>query len=327
MPNLATGAFLNLYQARESRHCARRERRKMEQATNRPAAAIGYIVLAMALFSGMDAVAKWLVAGYSIFEILAMRGIFSLVFLMPLLIRDHGVTGIMRTSNLKGQLLRSAFGIGAMFGFFAALREMKLADATAIGFGGSLFMAALSVPLLGERVGLRRWIAILFGFCGVLVIVQPGANTFQPASLLVVLSALLYALMMISTRWLSRTESNVSMVFYHSLASTVIGAVALPFVWVTPTLMDWGLFAVMGIFATIAHLGIAQAFRLAPVAVVGPFEYSTLLWATIIGYVVWDEFPGRNVWYGSVILVMAGIYILYRETRLAAEAKRAKVRG
>ena len=291
--------------------------------TDRPAAAIGYIVVAMAVFSGMDAVAKWLVADFSIFQILAMRGVFSIALLLPFLIRSHGVAGILRTQNLRGQVLRSFLGVGAMFGFFGALREMKLADATAIGFSGSLFMAALSVPLLKERVGLRRWLAILFGFCGVLIIVQPGTSAFQFASLYVVMSALLYALMMIATRWLTRTETNVSMVFYHSLVSTVIGFAALPFVWVTPNLIEWSLFAVMGVFATIAHLAIAQAFRLAQVAIVGPFEYSTLLWATIIGYVVWQEVPGPNVWYGSVMLVLAGIYILYRETKLASNARRA----
>lgn len=297
----------------------------MNPAVNRPAAGIGYIVGAMALFSGMDAVAKWLVEDFSIFQILAMRGIFSVVLLVPILTHQHGLTGIVRTSNLTGQILRSMCGIGAMFGFFAALRYLPLADATAIGFSGSLFMAALSVPLLGERVGFKRWVAILFGFCGVLIIVQPGSATFQVASLLVILSALLYALMMIATRWLSRTESNVSMVFYHSLVSTLIGFVALPFVWVTPSLLDWVLFAVLGIFATIAHLAIAQAFRLAPVAIVGPFEYSTLLWATVIGYIVWNEFPGPSVWYGSIILVLAGLFILYRETRLAA-AERSKLK-
>ena len=291
-------------------------------STDKPAAAIGYIVLAMAVFAGMDAVAKWLVADFSIFQILAMRGIFSIAFLLPLLVRGHGIAGILRTQNLKGQVMRSLLGVGAMFGFFGALREMKLADATAIGFSGSLFMAALSVPLLKERVGPRRWLAILFGFGGVLVIVQPGTSAFQAASLYVVISALLYALMMIATRWLSRTETNVSMVFYHSLVSTVIGFAALPFVWVSPDLADWGLFAVMGVFATIAHLAIAQAFRLAQVAIVGPFEYSTLLWATIIGYVVWQEVPGPNVWYGSVMLVLAGVYILYRETKLASDTRR-----
>jgi drug/metabolite transporter (DMT)-like permease len=289
---------------------------------NRPAAGIGYIVIAMALFTGMDAVAKWLVANYSIFQILALRGIFSIILLLPFLVRSKGITGVLRTQNLKGQILRSLLGVGAMFGFFTALRQMQLADAVAIGFSGSLFMAALSVPLLGERVGPRRWAAILVGFCGVLIIVQPGSSTFQAASLLVLLSALFYALMMIATRWLSRTESNVSMVFYHSLVATLIGVVVLPFVWVKPTPVDWVLFAFMGLFATLAHLAIAQAFRSAPVAVVGPFEYSTLLWATIIGFFVWQEVPGSNVWYGSVLLVAAGIYILYRETRLAAEARR-----
>jgi drug/metabolite transporter (DMT)-like permease len=290
---------------------------------NRPAAGIGYAVIAMALFSAMDAVGKWLVADFSTFQVLAMRGVFSIILLMPFLVRGAGIVGVLRTQNLKGQIFRSLLGVGAMFGFFSALRYLPLADATAIGFAGSLFMAALSVPLLGERVGPRRWAAILVGFSGVLIIVQPGSSAFQVASLLVVLSAFLYAMMMIATRWLSRTESNVSMVFYHSLVATFIGLVALPFVWVTPSLLDWVLFAVMGAFATLAHLALAQAFRLAPVAVVGPFEYSTLLWATIIGFVVWQEVPGPNVWYGSVLLVAAGIYILYRETKIASDARRA----
>jgi len=133
----------------------------------------------------------------------------------------------------------------------------------------------------------------------------------------------LYALMMISTRWLSRTETNASMVFYHSLVSTLIGLVALPFIWVSPSSTEWMLFAAMGGVGTLAHLAIAQAFRLAQVAIVGPFEYSTLLWATIIGFVVWREVPGANVWYGSSILVIAGLYILYREAKLSSQARRA----
>ncbi len=289
---------------------------------NRPAAGIGYAVIAMALFSAMDAVGKWLVADFSTFQVLALRGLFSIVLLLPFLVRGTGIVGVLRTQNLKGQILRSLLGVGAMFGFFSALRYLPLADATAIGFSGSLFMAALSVPLLGERVGIRRWAAILVGFGGVLIIVQPGSSAFQVASLLVLLSALLYALMMIATRWLSRTESNVSMVLYHSLVATVIGVAALPFVWISPDPLEWGLFAVMGIFATLAHLALAQAFRLAPVAVVGPFEYSTLLWATIIGFIVWQEVPGPNVCYGSVLLVAAGIFILYRETKIASDARK-----
>ncbi len=289
---------------------------------NRPAAGIGYAVIAMALFSAMDAVGKWLVADFSTFQVLALRGLFSIILMLPFLVRRTGIVGVLRTKNLKGQILRSLLGVGAMFGFFSALRFLPLADATAIGFSGSLFMAALSVPLLGERVGPRRWAAILVGFSGVLIIVQPGSSAFQAASLLVLLSALLYALMMIATRWLSRTESNVSMVFYHSLVATAIGFAAMPFLWVAPALEDWLLFAVMGVFATLAHLSLAQAFRLAPVAVVGPFEYSTLLWATLIGFFVWQEVPGPAVWYGSVLLVAAGIYILYRETKLASDARR-----
>lgn len=289
---------------------------------NRPAAGIGYAVIAMALFSAMDAVGKWLVADFSTFQVLALRGLFSIILMLPFLVRRTGIVGVLRTKNLKGQILRSLLGVGAMFGFFSALRFLPLADATAIGFSGSLFMAALSVPLLGERVGPRRWAAILVGFSGVLIIVQPGSSGFQAASLLVLLSALLYALMMIATRWLSRTESNVSMVFYHSLVATAIGFAAMPFLWVAPALEDWLLFAVMGVFATLAHLSLAQAFRLAPVAVVGPFEYSTLLWATLIGFFVWQEVPGPTVWYGSVLLVAAGIYILYRETKLASDARR-----
>jgi drug/metabolite transporter (DMT)-like permease len=126
--------------------------------------------------------------------------------------------------------------------------------------------------------------------------------------------------MMIAARWMADTESNVSMVFYLSLLAAAVGAVGAPFVWIDPSAFDWALLAVVGLATLLGHLCLIQSFRIAPVAVVAPFEYSALLWATGFGLVIWNDLPGPHVWIGSAILIAAGLYVLYREARLARSA-------
>ena len=275
---------------------------------------IGLVLTAMFLFTATDAMAKWLVAGYSVLQIVAFRGALSLLILTPIALRGKGVAAL-RTPYVGMQLLRGVFGLVSLAAFIVALRVVPLGDAAALGFSGSLMMAGLSALILRERVSLKRWAAILVGFVGVLVIVQPGTSAFQPASLLVLLSALCYALMMITTRWLTRTVGTVSMVFYHSLVPAVVGGIALPFVWVAPTELDLGLLIATGLAGVLGHVLVAQAYRFAPVATLAPFDYSALLWATLAGLIVWGETPGTAVWTGSAILIAAGLYIIYGERR------------
>jgi drug/metabolite transporter (DMT)-like permease len=281
---------------------------------DRPLIGIAFLVFGVGLFSLMDASGKFLVGDYSVFQIVAVRGAVSVAILAPLLFREHGVN-LLRANRPVRLILRSALGVAAMLIFFTGIRYLPLADATAIGFSGAIFMTVFSAVFLHEKVEWQRWAAIIMGFAGALVVAQPGADTFHWAGLLMLLCAFLYAGMMTMTRVLARTESNATMVFYHSVFSTFVGFVALPFVWVTPGWNEWMLMIGMGVLATAGHMIFAQAFREAPVSVLAPFEYTALVWASLLGFFVWGDVPGPNVWLGSIILIFAGLYILYRETR------------
>jgi drug/metabolite transporter (DMT)-like permease len=282
--------------------------------SDRPLLGIVLVMIAMFLFSATDAMAKWLVAGYSVFQIIAFRGVLSLAVLTPPLLRGRG-RAALRTPHVGMQMLRGVLGLVSLVSFVVALREVPLADAAALGFSGSLMLTALSAVILREPVSIRRWGAILVGFAGVLVIVQPGSTAFQWSSLLVLLSALCYALMMIATRWLTRSVGNLSIVFYHSLVAAVVGLAALPFVWVDPGPLDLALLVATGLAGIVGHIVVAQAYRLAPVATLAPFDYSALLWATLAGIAIWGESPGSMVWLGAAILVAAGLYIIYGERK------------
>ncbi|MSO65804.1 MAG: DMT family transporter [Alphaproteobacteria bacterium] len=279
----------------------------------RSLAAIGLVLFAMFLFSSTDAMAKWLVAGYSIFQIFLFRGLLSLALLTPILVRRHGVAAAFRTGHLGVQLLRGGFGALSLGAFVLALQTVPLAEASALGFSGSLMLTALSALVLKEKVGVKRWIAVTTGFLGVLIIVQPGTSAFQPASLLVLLSSFSYASMMIATRWLTRTEGNVSMVFYHSTVAAALGCIVVPFVWVTPNGLDLVLLIATGLAGTFGHLALTQAYRNAAVATLAPFDYSALVWVTLLGFAVWGDVPGPLVWLGAAVIVGAGLYVVHGE--------------
>lgn len=281
---------------------------------DRPLIGIAFLIFGVGLFSLMDASGKFLVGSYSVFQIVAIRGVVSVAILAPILFREHGVN-VLRAGRPLSLILRSGLGVAAMLLFFTGIHYLPLADATAIGFSGAIFMTVFSAIFLREKVEWQRWTAIALGFVGALVVARPGSETFHWAGLLLLLCAFLYAGMMTMTRFLARSESNATMVFYHSVISTLVGAVVLPFIWVTPGWGELMLMVGMGVLATAGHMIFAQAFREAPVSVLAPFEYTALLWASLLGFFVWGDVPGINVWAGSVILIVAGLYILYRESR------------
>ena len=293
----------------------------MSASTKGPAAedrigfGIGCALVGLFGMAVMDACAKFLGAGYAVSQvILARNGIGALAVLVFVLLSGSGFACLMPRRPLL-LALRTLVNLGAAFLFFTGLRYLPLADAFAIAFAAPLFITALSMPVLGERVGLRRWAAVVAGFLGVLVVVQPGTESFRVEALLPLGAALCYALAMLIGRKMTRDMSTAAITFWPCLGLAAITLVMMPFQWQTPTLTDGALFVFMGIIGTGGMALITQGYRYAPAAVIAPFDYSVLIWGVILGWAVWQDIPAPNVWAGAAILVASGLYILHRETR------------
>jgi len=282
---------------------------------------IAFMLLAVVVFSTQDALIKWLSPTYPVMELVFFRSLFAFVPLLPAIIRSGRAA--IHTDRPLGQAGRALVGLVSMIGFFWCFGHMPLADVFGIAFASPLFVTALSVPLLGERVGIRRWSAVSVGFIGVLIMVRPDSGIVGWASWVALFSTFLYALALIFLRSLGRSESTVSIVFYVTLTTTVASALTLPFQWVTPNPFDWVLLVAIGLMGGSAQLAITRAFRLAPAAVVAPFDYTALVYVGIIGYVVWGEMPTVVFLIGAAIVIASGLYILYRETKLARPAAAA----
>lgn len=263
----------------------------------------------------MDACAKLLGEGYAISQIiLARNGVGALVVLAFALVGGGGL-GSLRTRRIGLLFARTAFSLAAGFLFFTSLRYLPLADAFAIAFTAPLFITALSVPFLGEHVGIRRLAAVVFGFAGVLVVIQPGTTSFRLEALLPLGAAFSYALTMLVSRRMTRDMTTSAIMFWSSLGAALAALTLMPSQWLTPGPGDLGLFLFMGLIGTLGMALITQGYRFAPAAVIAPFDYSALLWAIILGWLIWGDVPGPHVWLGSSILIASGLYILHRETR------------
>jgi len=284
-----------------------------DNSDDHPALGIVLMLAGVAGFAVMDAIIKWLTADYPVPQVVALRSWFGLPLLCMLALRGGGLKSL-KTRRPLVHIGRYSLVLILSFSFFWGLSQMKLVDAIAISFAAPIFIAVFSVLLLKEPVGLHRWAAIGVGFCGVLIILRPGLGVFQWASLVVLGSVLAYALLMITTRAFKSTESTAALMLYPQLGISLTGIVIAPMFWVTPNLGDLGLFALAGLFGSVGVMCLTHAFRLAPVATVTPFEYSALIWATLLGYLLWDELPDSYTLIGAGIVISSGLYIIYRET-------------
>lgn len=278
---------------------------------------IFYAILGVASMSLLDSVVKFLTNGYNVWQLVFFRNIFGLLVILLILWRTDGFRKLATRQYLL-QGLRSIFSLGASFTFFIGLRYLPLAEAFAITFAGPIFITALSVPMLKEKVGIRRWSAVLVGLVGVVMMLRPGAAVFQPAALLPLSAALCYAMVMLVTRKMADRDSTMTMLFWTALSGSIVTAVALPFDWTQPPPTDWLLFVFMGLAGTCTMFLMAQAYRNAPAAVIAPFDYTILIWGLILGWLFWRELPDPGIWPGAVVLIASGLYIIYRETRQSA---------
>jgi len=274
---------------------------------------IAFVVASVFVFAVINAVVKWLVVRYPVAEIIFFRSSFAL---LPcgFLVATHGGLPVLRTRRLGEHVTRAALQFVSMMCIFTAFGLMPLADAVAITFSSPLFLTVLSIPLLGEKVRIHRWSAVVVGFVGVLIILPPGSGMLQGGALFALINAVMNASLTIAVRRMSVTEASTALVFYQTLTTAVIGLALLPFVWVTPSLADLLLFAAAGLFSGIGQYWWTQAYRFLPAAVAAPFSYTSMVWSLMLGYAVWGDVPTTAVLIGATIVVASGLYILYRET-------------
>jgi drug/metabolite transporter (DMT)-like permease len=264
-----------------------------------------------------DAIAKWLTADYHPLQIVFMRYSLALPMIAGAVLAIGGQTAL-HSRHLGIHAMRGLFLVGGAFTFFLSLKFLPLAEATSLIFVAPIFITALSVPLLGEHVGWRRWSAVVVGFLGVLIIVRPGAEAFQPASLIVLVTAVLYALIMISARFVRSGENVWTFMFYMVLFPALFSGLAVPLVWRTLEWEHMPLFLGIAFFGATGMTLISQAFRLAPAAIVAPFDYTALIWASLLGWLLWEEIPTAWTYAGAAVIIASGIYIVIRETRKKA---------
>jgi len=268
------------------------------------------MIFGVGFFAVHDMVGKLVVENYPVAEMLALRSGIALVILLVITLQRGGLPPLPRAA-IPTHLVRLAAMLGAIFLFFSALEQLPLADATAIAFGAPFVMLLLSRPLLGERVPSGAWGAVIAGFIGVLVIVKPGGDV-KPAALLAVGASILYAIGMLTTRRLGRTESVFSMLFWMIAGQFAIAALTLPFVWHPVEMRHWPLLLALAALNLLGQLGLVRAFSLAPPSAIAPYEYTALLWAAVLGFLVFGDLPSGRLWVGAVIIIAAGTYVTLR---------------
>ncbi len=270
------------------------------------------------LFTALDAAAKYVSESYPVAQIVWAR--FALqALLLPILLGTR-LPQTLKTERLGLQMLRSFLVLAATGMLFLSLRYIPIADANAISFVCPLIVTALSVPLLKEHVEPRLWFGVAFGFLGALAIIRPGLGIMHPAAFLALGSATLFAFYYLTTRMLAKTDSPMTTLLYTAILPGIATTALMPLVWVPPDAQGWTLFAVMGAANAASAYTLIRAFGSAPAAVVTPFGYFTLLWATILGYVLFGQLP--DVWTisGAAFIVGSGLYVL--RGKVAAPAAR-----
>lgn len=289
-----------------------------EQRTAR-LAGIALMLAGIWLFSFGDALGKFLVATYSVGQLLLLRACAALAVLAPMVWRHRAE--FRRLERPRLQVIRVMLSTSEVAAFFAAAMYLPLADVITYYLACPIFVAAGSAIFLGEQVGWRRWSAIAVGFCGVLIALQPSSQTVSWPALIALCGSLSFAALMLITRSL-RATPDIVMASSQFAGTFSFGLLLAPFGWVTPSLFDASLFVIAGWISVGALLCVNRSLRLAPASVVVPYQYSMILWAVMFGYLVFGEVPSSATLIGAAIIIGAGLYIFVREHklgRLAAE--------
>jgi drug/metabolite transporter (DMT)-like permease len=274
-------------------------------------AGIGLMLAGIGLFSLNDALGKWLLATYSVGELLLIRSAAALILLAPF-VRQAGIAAFTGAPRPGLQIVRVVLSTLEVAMFFWAVSYLPLADTVTFYLAGPVYVTALSVILLGEKVGWRRWAAVLVGFAGVVLALRPTAASLTLPALIALTGSVFFAFLMIATRFLRETPNTV-LVGGQIAGTLVFGAVVAPFSWVTPSPRDFALMALFGVLSIMALACVNRSLKLTAASVVVPYQYTLIVWAIVLGYAVFGDVPDPLTLCGAAVIIAAGLYIFWRE--------------
>ena len=293
---------------------------------NKVLTGIGLVVLAGFLFVSSDTVVKLVREDLPVAMVVWGRFVMHLL-LMLILFPGKKIIPLFKVNNLKLIIGRGLLLLTCTCLFFTAIGYIGLAEANSIMFVSPFFVVALSIPILGEKVGIRRWSAVLVGFVGILIVLRPGFQEIHWAYLLIIGCAFFFALFTIITRTLSFTETATSMWFYTALVGTIVSSSVVWLYWETPTPMQWLLLLIIGAIGGGSHYIVIKAYNRAAASLLAPFQYVQILWATIYGFLVFNDFPDRWTLLGTTIIIGSGLYVWMRERQLGMIRRSTSWRG
>ena len=274
--------------------------------------AISYNLLAWAILPFMDTIAKYLSSDLSFFQITWARYFFTVLFTLPFMFFFFR-KNLTRTTQPKLQIFRGLTLLFANVLFFYSISVISMAKALTLAFVAPLITTALSPFFLGEKVGLKRWSAVIVGFIGSLIVIRPGFIEFNLASVAALGTGFFYGIYLIITRKLHRSDSPLLTLLLTGVIGFVVASFLVPVVWINPTFNQWSLLALMGIFACLGHLFLILSLKYADASKLAPFGYFEIVTNIILGYYFFSDFPDFWMWIGLLIIISSGIYITIRE--------------
>lgn len=274
---------------------------------------IAYMVASTVVFAGVNAIVKWEVGKYPVGEVAFYRALFALVAASVIILPRAGIS-VFRTRRYLAHLQRGVSQFGSMTCMFFAFSMMSLGSAVAISFAAPLFTTLLSATVLKERVGPHRWSALVVGFMGVVIVTEPGRGTFQTGALFALANAVLISSVAVAIRRMSVTESTETLTLYQMIVITICTLFLLPFGFRPPTWLDTAALALAGAGNGVAQYWWTRSLTLAPPSAIVPFNYLSLVWATLLGLAIWGDVPTPHLLIGASVVVASGLYILWRET-------------
>lgn len=287
-------------------------RNKAPARTDRPFKGIALILLSTVFLGTSDVTAKYLSSTLPSIEIAWIRFLVFALIMTPAMLPGTPLFAL-RSSRPGLHVLRGAALLGSSLIFITGLGFLPIAEASATSFVSPLFVTALSIAFLGEKVGMRRWIATAVGLAGVFIILRPGTSAFHPAAIFPIVSAFAWAGTLILTRMMSGSERPITVMTYSSIVGVAIVSALVPFVWVTPTWHDIMFGILIGVASTVGQWIVVLAFRYGDASVLAPFSYTQLLWVSILGFLIFGEVPDRWTILGAGFIVASGLYTAHRE--------------